>query len=107
MTNTDRAAKYLVDFTTTIDRPELRGPTYPSLPAGTCHAAKAHFSSRKSALSFVEEILSGRQDSAGEIITSVRLTMAVTVRVFGGQSWREIVPRTARTRALLADTGSR
>ena len=101
MSNTGRAARYLVEFTTTIDRPERRGPTYPSLPAGTRHADTAHFSSRKSALAYVEEILAGRQDSAGEIITSVRLTMAVTARVFGGPTWREIVPRTARTRAVV------
>lgn len=96
MTNT--AGKYLVDFTLTVDRPELRDRSYHAVPAGTRVVQQARFASRKSALAFVAEIMTGQWDFDGEIVTRVRCTMDVNVKVFGGKSWREIVPATDRAR---------
>lgn len=102
MSNTNNAGKYLVDYTLTVDRPELRDSSYRPVPAGTKCALQARFATRAGALAFVAEIMAGQWDFAAEIVTSVRCTMDVNVRVSGGKSWREIVPRTARARQAQA-----
>jgi hypothetical protein len=98
MTNANNSGKYLVEFTTTIDHPELRDDSYRPVQAGTRCYQKAEFATRRAALALVDDILSGQYDFASELVTSVRCTMAVNVRIVGQKPWREVLPRTERAR---------
>lgn len=102
MTNAKNAAKYLVEFTTTVDHPELRNSSYRPVPAGSRFFEQKGFATRRAAMALVEEILSGQYDFASELVTTVRCTMAVNVRIVGQKPWREVLPRTERARLSKA-----
>jgi len=102
MNTTNTAGKYLVDHTIVVDHPELRDSSYRPVSAGTRVHLSWRFATRAGALAFVADILSGQCDFASEYVSCVRVTMDIEPKKFGSKSWREVVPRTERTRQRAA-----
>lgn len=67
-----RHDSYIVSYTTTVDRPELRGSTYPVVPANTKIPARIWCPTRTVALSVVKGLLAGEEDFASEYVSSVQ-----------------------------------
>lgn len=64
---------YRVDAIIVVDRPELRGPSYPVVPAGTRSRWVQTTTSYNAALQMREEILIGHCDFAAEYVVKVRV----------------------------------
>lgn len=81
-----KSVVYIVNFVTVVDRPDLRGETYPVVKPGTTVSERVSTLSRSSAASLVNGILAGEEDFSSEYVKAV-------------QAWSENV-RTGRTRTL-------
>lgn len=63
---------YVVSYTTTVDYPELRGPSYSVVPAGFKIPQRIWCPKRSIALSLVKGILEGEEDFESEYVTSAQ-----------------------------------
>lgn len=63
---------YIVSFTTTVDRPELRGATYPVVSTGTKIPTRIWCPTCTIALNLVKGLLAGEDDFASEYVSSVQ-----------------------------------
>jgi len=68
------AATYTIRYTTTVDRPERRGPSFPQVAAGAklqdCHKGLSFASAKRS----MADLLAGEYDFSSEYVSSVQVT---------------------------------
>jgi len=92
----DKAKEYRVQYTVTVDYPELRGPSYPVVPAGTKLPQTDKVRSWRNAQRRYKELLSGEDDYESEYISMVQAT---AIYPFGqGPTHRTIGPLVYRKR---------
>jgi len=72
MSNT-KTERYEVRFTITVDRPELRGPTYAPVAAGTKIPTVVTTTSHNQAVRLYDAILRGEEEYRSEYVTSVQV----------------------------------
>lgn len=67
-----RHDSYIVNYTTTVDHPELRGASYPTVPTNTKIPARVWCPTRTIALAIVKGLLDGEEDFNSEYVSSVQ-----------------------------------
>ena len=65
---------YVVRWTVTVDRPELRGPSFRPVAAGTKVPMTEHFADRASALRFGQQVLGPDWHFASEYVSSAHVS---------------------------------
>lgn len=89
--------RFAVQMVTTVDRPELRGATFPRVAPGTRIPASDTFTSQAAAVREFERILGGCYDFAGEFVSAVEV-----VQLYTGRSPRTVRQRVVRERRETA-----
>lgn len=87
------ATTYELRFTVTVDRPELRGPTYPVVAQNHKIPTTWTYSSMAAAKAQLEAITSGREDYSSEYVSSYQL-----IQVCANGRKRDLAKWTTRTR---------
>jgi hypothetical protein len=90
---TKTATTYEIRFTVTVDRPELRGPTYPVVAKNHKIPTTWRYSSMAAAKAQLEAIASGREDYQAEYVSSYQL-----IQVCANGRKRDLAKWTTRTR---------
>lgn len=85
---------YRVRFTTLVDRPELRGPSYPVVAAGTKIHYEEFCTSYNRAIARFEELVRGEFDFSSEFNSKVSVD-----RVMHHGSGRTVRAQVTRTRS--------
>ena len=69
----DSIVGYAVEYTIEVDRPDLRGPTFPHVAPGTRVANRVLFGSFGPASREMDRLLSGEDDFSSEYVAKVRV----------------------------------
>jgi hypothetical protein len=90
---------YLVTIISVLDRPEMRCPSFPSLPSGSYLRDEIVCETRAAAISHHEDVLAGEYDFASEYAVTVDvaiLSSATRWQRSGSRSLRRRQRRTGR-----------
>jgi hypothetical protein len=84
---------YEVRYWLVVDHPELRGPTFPEVDAGTVILNRDSYQNRKDAIQFAKGLVTGGYDFGSEYVRAVEV-----LQMLEGQSPRYIRRRVNRER---------
>lgn len=67
---------FYVRFCVTVDRPELRDPSYPKVAPGTKMPSESYFPSQTAAVTFFESLMRGESDFPSEYVSSASVVQS-------------------------------